>query len=89
MLPRYTLAAFSIFLFSITCLSQEWRPVTPAELTSTASDAETEADAEVIFWEVKVEDEYIRRAGFYKGFRKPRSVYRILNFRRDHPNPHI
>ena len=36
--------------------AEEWRPVTPAELQMAASTVEPGADAEVIFWEVRVDD---------------------------------
>lgn len=35
----------------------EWRPIDPAELSSKASTVEKDADAEALFWEVKVADD--------------------------------
>ncbi|HEX8733879.1 MAG TPA: DUF3857 domain-containing protein, partial [Pyrinomonadaceae bacterium] len=45
-----------LFLFSQTVSAQEWRPVTPQELALKASVVEPNADAEAIFWEVRVDD---------------------------------
>ncbi|HEX9959508.1 MAG TPA: DUF3857 domain-containing protein, partial [Pyrinomonadaceae bacterium] len=45
-----------LFLFSQTVSAQEWRPVTPQELALKASVVEPDADAEAIFWEVRVDD---------------------------------
>lgn len=36
--------------------SKDWRPVTPAELSSKTPVVEPDADAEAIFWEVRVDD---------------------------------
>src|SRR6187431_685502 len=53
------LIGFSIF-FPTTITAQdkdkEWRPVTPAELADKTSTVEADADAEAIFWEVKIND---------------------------------
>ncbi|MEP7077330.1 MAG: hypothetical protein ABI878_16110, partial [Acidobacteriota bacterium] len=35
---------------------EEWREVTPAELQMKAAKVEPDADAEAIFWEVRVDD---------------------------------
>jgi hypothetical protein len=45
-----------LFLFSQTISAQEWRPVTPQELAQKAPVVEPDADAEAIFWEVRVDD---------------------------------
>jgi hypothetical protein len=45
-----------LFLFSQTVSAQEWRPVTPQELALKAPVVEPDADAEAIFWEVRVDD---------------------------------
>ena len=56
-----------LFTLSILCVclggsavvfgqDKEWRPVTPAELGSKAPVVEPDADAEAIFWEVRVDD---------------------------------
>jgi hypothetical protein len=46
-----------IFLFSLSIAAQqEWRPVTPQELAMKAPQVEADADAEAIFWEVRVDD---------------------------------
>ena len=53
------LIGFAIF-FPTTITAQdkdkEWRPVTPAELADKTSTVEADADAEAIFWEVKIND---------------------------------
>jgi len=36
--------------------ADDWRPVDPAELALTASTVEKDADAEALFWEVRVDD---------------------------------
>ena len=41
-----------------------WRPVSPEELASKTPKVESDADAEVLFWEVRVEDQWFPRAGF-------------------------
>ncbi len=35
---------------------KDWRPLNPQDLTATAPTVEPDADAEVIFWEIKVDD---------------------------------
>jgi len=54
-----------IFPLSIVCLAlllpmaifaDDWRPVTPEELASKAPVVEKDADAEAIFWEVRIDD---------------------------------
>jgi hypothetical protein len=45
-----------IFLFFQSVEAQEWRPVTPQELAMKAPQVEPDADAEAIFWEVRVDD---------------------------------
>jgi len=61
---------FSIFrqiaLISVFCIvlassqavlaGDEWRPVTPAELQMKTGKVETDADAEALFWEVRIDD---------------------------------
>ncbi len=42
--------------FSVLAQSKDWRPVTPAELASKTPMVEPDADAEAIFWEVRVDD---------------------------------
>ena len=53
-----SLSALCLLLFcSQVVLSQtEWRPVTPAELQMKTPQVEADADAEAIFWEVKLDD---------------------------------
>ncbi len=51
-----TLAFFSSFVSQTAFAGDEWRPVTPAELQMKIPKVEADADAEVIFWEVRVDD---------------------------------
>ncbi|MBP6002169.1 MAG: DUF3857 and transglutaminase domain-containing protein [Pyrinomonadaceae bacterium] len=50
------LCAFFVLPAAALLPAEEWRPVTPAELQLPASSVEPGADAEVIFWEVRVDD---------------------------------
>lgn len=51
------MAASLMLLASLNSYSQkDWRPITPAELQQTAPKVEPDADAEAIFWEVRVDD---------------------------------
>ena len=54
----FTLAVCSVFFFafSVSAQDKDWRPVSPEELASKTSVVETNADAEAIFWEVRVDD---------------------------------
>lgn len=49
-----------VFVFSVRTVSAvdrfEWRPVTPAELAMKTPQVEPDADAEAIFWEVRIDD---------------------------------
>ena len=46
-----------VFLFHSAVYSEEdWRPISPEELSMTKPRVEADADAEAIFWEVKVND---------------------------------
>jgi hypothetical protein len=45
-----------LFVPSIFAGDNDWRPVTPAELSAKAPVVEPDADAEVLFWEVRVDD---------------------------------
>ncbi len=63
-----------IILFSLFCLllclqvvaaqEKEWREVTQAERQMKTPKVEPDAGAEAIFWEVRVADDYVPRAGF-------------------------
>jgi hypothetical protein len=44
--------------------AEKWREVTPAELEMKTPKVQADADAEAIFWEVRIADEYVPRAGF-------------------------
>lgn len=50
------LALFSMIFLNIVRAGDNWRPVSQAELQITASTVEPNADAEVLFWEVRVDD---------------------------------
>jgi hypothetical protein len=47
-----------LFLSAVTAAAQdkEWRPVTPEELAAKTPVVEPDADAEAIFWEVRIDD---------------------------------
>jgi len=50
--------ALSVCLFStvLTAIADDWRPIDPGELALKKGLVETNADAEALFWEVKVDD---------------------------------
>src|SRR5688572_19969954 len=50
--------AFLLVLFSMPTIAQDkdWRPVTPQELSAKTPAVEPDADAEAIFWQVRVDD---------------------------------
>jgi hypothetical protein len=59
----FRLAAFSrtaillcLLAFSATAQDKDWRPIDPADLKSDKPLVEADADAEAIFWEVRVDD---------------------------------
>mgnify|MGYP000954301347 CR=1 FL=1 len=53
------LSVFSaLFLMATVCLGDDWKPIDPAHLSQAAPLVEKDADAEAIFWEVKVADEF-------------------------------
>lgn len=57
--PRFILPLFLIcvgFIFPATALADDWKPVDPADLALKAPLVEKDADAEAIFWEVRVDD---------------------------------
>ncbi len=59
---RKHLALLSFFCLLFACSQvvfagdDDWRPVSPAELAMKTPKVEADADAEVIFWEVRVDD---------------------------------
>ena len=55
MRPFYSLALAGI-LFSLTSAAADWRPVEPSELAQKQPRIEPAADAEAIFWDVRIED---------------------------------
>jgi hypothetical protein len=52
------LTVFCLAGLSATALAEDWKPIDPAQLALKAPIVEKDADAEAIFWEVKVMDEY-------------------------------
>src|SRR5215217_4898430 len=60
--PRFSpwFCALLFFLFSsysaATVPIEDWRPVDPAELSLKSATVERDADAEALFWEVKIDD---------------------------------
>ncbi|MDQ1522550.1 MAG: hypothetical protein QOE47_474, partial [Pyrinomonadaceae bacterium] len=73
---------------------QDWRPIDPAHLALKAPVVEKDADAEAIFWEVRVDDaemdliftNYIRIKIFTERGRESQSKIDIIPFR---PNARI
>ena len=58
--PRFILPLSLIcvgFLFPTTAFADEWKPVDPADLALKAARVEKDADAEAIFWEVRLSDD--------------------------------
>lgn len=55
---RVLLAVFCLLLVSTQTIfaGEEWRPVTPDELKMKTAKVEADADAEALFWEVRVDD---------------------------------
>lgn len=50
------LCIFASFAVSIRAAGDEWKPLDPADLTLKTSTVEKEADAEGLFWEVRIDD---------------------------------
>lgn len=56
-LPRAVLLCLTIALFSSIALAgDDWKPIDPADLASKTPVVEKDADAEALFWEVRVDD---------------------------------
>lgn len=51
-----SLVCLGLLLPNSVSAGDEWRPVSPEELASKASVVEKDADAEAIFWEVRIDD---------------------------------
>lgn len=56
LVPVCLLVIFLTVLSAVTARAQDWKPISPAELAQSAPIVEAAADAEVIFWEVTVDD---------------------------------
>lgn len=54
--PAVALLCLTVNVFAAAPLPENWRPVDPSHLAMKASSVEKDADAEAIFWEVKVDD---------------------------------
>jgi hypothetical protein len=53
----FVFCLFALFSFQVvSAQDKEWREVTPSELQMKAPKVEPDADAEVLFWEVRVDD---------------------------------
>ena len=50
------LCLFALFSAGIQAAADEWKPIDPAHLALKAATVEKEADAEGLFWEVKIDD---------------------------------
>lgn len=56
---QFRLLVFVMLVFSvppILAFGDEWRPITPAELQMKTPKVEADADAEAIFWEIRIDD---------------------------------
>jgi hypothetical protein len=52
----FVLALTCLLLFSVPVIADDWRTIDPADLALKAPLVEKDADAEAIFWEVRVDD---------------------------------
>ena len=60
LIPHFRFTVFVLCLgliFPIVALADDWRPLPPADLNLAAPVVEKDADAEAIFWEVKLDDD--------------------------------
>ena len=58
-LPRYLAPLFCVMFLaipSVLAVGDEWKPITPEELALKSPVVEKDADAEVLFWEVRIDD---------------------------------
>ena len=54
--PLVVLCLITVFSQAIFAQDKDWRPVTAQELAMTAPTVEPDADAEAIFWEIRLDD---------------------------------
>jgi hypothetical protein len=54
--PFFVLMSLLVLAFIVNAQDKEWRPVTPEDLASKNPVVEPDADAEAIFWEVRIDD---------------------------------
>lgn len=52
----WLLSILTVFVVSVCADDKDWKPITPEEIAQKAPRVESEADAEAIFWEVRVDD---------------------------------
>src|SRR5262245_32769578 len=57
-LAAFFVAGLCLTAGSIIARAEDWKPVDPADLQSKTPVVERDADAEAIFWEVRVQDEW-------------------------------
>jgi hypothetical protein len=50
-----------MFTFPIAVFADDWKPVDPAEFATKTPVVEKDADAEVIFWEVRIDDSHMQQ----------------------------
>ena len=55
-IPRLVFLCLTIALLASTAMGDDWKPIDPAELASKTPVVEKDADAEALFWEVRVDD---------------------------------
>ena len=56
--PLLLLIFITLFTSTIAFAGDDWKPIDPTHLTMKTPMVEKDADAEAIFWEVKVADEF-------------------------------
>ena len=57
-LPRIAQAFVCLFIAAVPALAQDWRPIDPAHLEMKTPVVEKDADAEALFWEVRINDAF-------------------------------
>src|ERR1043165_5535723 len=55
-----------LFVLALVSPAQDkiWQPVSPTELQMKTPQVEADADAEVLFWEVRIVDDYASKTGW-------------------------
>ncbi len=62
--PIYFIIVFLALAQFAAAQDKNWQPVSPTELQMKTPQVEADADAEVLFWEVRMADEYFQRSGW-------------------------